>query len=48
MASVAAQLGHSNVATTAQFYIHALSRGQKQAAMALPNATKFGEFGEKN
>lgn len=42
MASVAAQLGHSNVATTAQYYIHALSRGQKQAALSLPDVTRFG------
>ena len=40
MASVAAQLGHKDITTTAAFYTHALKKGQQQAATALPDATK--------
>lgn len=35
--SVAAQLGHSNVATTAQFYAHARRRAQEKAARTIPS-----------
>ena len=42
MASVAAQLGHKDITTTAAFYTHALAKGQQRAAAALPDATKLG------
>jgi len=34
--SVAAQPGHSNVATTAKYYAHARMAAQKKAARSLP------------
>ncbi len=37
IASVAAQLGHRNLATTAQFYTHALAKGQRLAAASVPD-----------
>jgi integrase len=37
LASVAAQLGHSNVNTTGAFYAHVTAGGQQRAAAILPN-----------
>ncbi|GHV51185.1 hypothetical protein FACS1894168_3230 [Deltaproteobacteria bacterium] len=36
LASVSAQLGHSNVSTTGTFYAHVTAGGQKRAAKLLP------------
>lgn len=41
LAAVAAQLGHKNITTTAEFYLHALPAAQRQAAAALPDCTKM-------
>lgn len=45
LATVAAQLGHRNITTTAAFYTHALARAQRQAALALPDCTKMVQNG---
>lgn len=45
LATVAAQLGHKNMTTTAAFYTHALAAAQRRAAHALPDCTKLVQDG---
>lgn len=45
LAAVAAQLGHKNMTTTSQYYAYALSRAQRNAALALPDCTKLVQDG---
>lgn len=39
LASVAAQLGHKSITTTAGYYLHAIANAQKHAATAIPTFT---------
>ncbi len=45
LAAVAAQLGHKDLTTTGQFYVHALPKAQRAAARALPSCTTLGADG---